>query len=122
MDISDIWKFAVGLLLFILGMFAREIYKKKNTFNTEHAHAIMSTQENLKILNEQESKHRLIMDAHCVSTDKNAEKQTKLLEDMAKMLDRIENHTRLTAEGMLQNRRSNGDLALAIEKLAAKLK
>ena len=97
--------YAILLSVAVLGWFARELFKRKN--------------DNPSTFIEQQQKHIIQMEQYRAASERFAEKQTQLLEEMARMLGRIEIHTDITAKGMLENRRTNGDLAEAIQKLSA---
>ena len=90
--------YAILLTVAILGWFAKALFSKKDDTVTQ--------------------RHIAQMEEHCKASDRFADKQTSLLAEMASMLAKIEIHTELTAKGMLENKRINGDLADAISKLS----
>ena len=110
--------YAILITVAILTWFAKALITKKNS----GGESIAELKSNFAVFREQQERHRIEMEEHCKSTQRFAEKQTQLLEDMARMLSKIEIHTDITAKGMLENRRTNGDLAEAIQKLSARLK
>ena len=107
--------YAILLSVAVLGWFARELFRRKNGGDE----SIDELKANFATFKEKQETHRIQMEQHRTASDRFAEKQTQLLEEMARMLGRIEIHTDITAKGMLENRRTNGDLAEAIQKLSA---